>query len=64
MDSFREGKRIPSCQLMVKCDAEQLSDLEPQSISLTGAREPYNIFTINVSGKVLISHMHASVCAV
>ena len=64
MDSFKEGKRIPSCQLLVKCDSEQLFDLEPQSVSLKGAKEPYNVFTISVSGKALHDHnstMHACI---
>ena len=39
VDSFKEGKRIPSCQLMVKCDSEQVTDLELQPVNLKGARE-------------------------
>ena len=53
VDSFKEGKRIPSCQLMVKCDSEQVTDLELQPVNLKGAREPYNIFTINIIGKII-----------
>ena len=62
VDSFKEGKRIPSCQLMVKCDSEQVTDLELQPVNLKGAREPYNIFTINIIGT--ITYLHTQVCTV
>ena len=45
MDDFEKGNRIPSCQLLARCDAERLSYLE-HSVKLNGAKEPANYFTI------------------
>ena len=45
MDNFEEGKRIPSCQLIAMCEAEQPTTLE-HLVTLSGAKKPHNTFTI------------------
>ena len=45
MDGFEKGKRIPSCQLIARCQTEQPTDLE-QLVTLSGAKVPHHAFTI------------------
>ena len=45
VDNFEEGKRIPSCQLIAMCEAEQPTTLE-HLVTLSGAKKPHNTFTI------------------
>ena len=53
VDSFEKGKRIPSCQLLAKCEKEVPSDLK-HAVRLEGTRSPYDAFIIYVSGKNII----------
>ena len=45
VDKFRKGKRIPSCQLVARCETERPTTLE-HSVKLSGAKVPHNTFTI------------------
>ena len=45
VDDFKKGKRIPSCQLLARCDTKQPTYLE-HSVKLKGAKKPSNYFTI------------------
>ena len=45
VDNFEKGKRIPSCQLIARCEAEQPTTLE-HLVTLSGAKDSHNIFTI------------------
>ena len=45
VDSFEEGKRIPSCQLIARCQTEQPTDLE-HLVTLNGAKVPHHAFTL------------------
>ena len=45
VDNFEKGKRIPSCQLIAECEADQPTTLK-HSVTLSGAKDPHNSFTI------------------
>ena len=45
VDTFKIGKRIPSCQLIAECETEQPTTLE-HIVTLSGAKAPHNTFTI------------------
>jgi hypothetical protein len=47
VDNFENGKRIPSCQLVARCtcETERPTTLE-HLVTLTGAKDPHNTFTI------------------
>ena len=45
IDTFKKGKRIPSCQLIAECETEQPTTLK-HLVTLHGAKNPYNTFTI------------------
>ena len=47
VDNFEKGKHIPSCQLMIKCEKENPSDLEC-TVALKGPRSPFNAFVIYI----------------
>ena len=55
VDSFGEGKMIPCCQLVAKCEGE-LTDLM-HSVQLKGAKVPYNVFLICVHRKAALKLM-------
>ena len=45
VDNFEEGKRIPSCQLVATCETGRPTTLR-HLVTLSGAKDPHNIFTI------------------
>ena len=45
VDNFEKGKRIPSCQLMARCETEQPTTLK-HLVTLSGAKDLHNTFTI------------------
>ena len=45
VDNFEKGKRIPSCQLVARCETERPTTLE-HLVTLSGAKDPHNTFTI------------------
>ena len=45
VDTFKKGKRIPSCQLIAECETEQPTTLK-HLVILSGAKDPHNTFTI------------------
>ena len=46
IDNFEKGKRIPSCQLVARCETERPTTLE-HLVTLSGAKDPHNTFTID-----------------
>ena len=45
VDTFKKGKRIPSCQLIAECETERPTTLK-HLVKLRGAKAPHNTFTI------------------
>ena len=45
VDSFKKGKRIPSCQLIAESETERPTTLK-HLVTLSGAKDPHNTFTI------------------
>ena len=45
VDTFKKGKRIPSCQLVARCEMERPTTLK-HLVTLSGAKDPHNTFTI------------------
>ena len=45
VDTFKKGKRIPSCQLVAWCETERPTTLK-HLVTLSGAKYPHNTFTI------------------
>jgi hypothetical protein len=45
VDKFTKGKRIPSCQLVARCETERPTTLE-HLVTLSGAKDGYNTFRI------------------
>jgi hypothetical protein len=45
VDNLKEGKRIPSCQLVARCITKRPTTLE-HLVTLNGAKDPHNTFTI------------------
>ena len=46
VDSYKGGRRIPSCQLQVKLNKDQPPDDVHKKVILHGAKEPLNCITI------------------
>ena len=45
VDTFKKGKRIPSCQLIAECETKRPTTLK-HVVTLSGVEDPYNTFTI------------------